>query len=397
MGFGAIIASGEKNNLLRDDLLDCLTEVRVEQFLDDPTLFAIRFQEDISGGQPRIMPASELQCAQMITIAVKVGDEMKCLVRGPITDVKCSVMLGGPGSSFEIHGRDRRIELDRKCKRRSWVGLESEAAATILKDEHKFRKMCIQTTSKRYGGTRKNEELTIETLNQRATDEAFLRQIACRNNLHFWIEYECRSNGLNQSGGSLEVTEIAIVRSSPLRPVDAKNLLGCEERIKLKRRVDVTLRVNVEKEQCQSVTTFNMTMDTERASRFSGSAFNDRDGGPPHSIMANDRQAGIAKGGRTLADCQPERDLCITTAGNEEELQRKAESARTEAGWFIEATASTTAHMLGGVLLPHDQVEVKGLGNKDDGFYQVKAVTHVINAADHFMDFQLRRNAFGGD
>ena len=32
MGLGAIIASGEKNKLLRDDLLDCLTEVRVEQF-----------------------------------------------------------------------------------------------------------------------------------------------------------------------------------------------------------------------------------------------------------------------------------------------------------------------------------------------------------------------------
>jgi hypothetical protein len=158
MGFGAIIASGEKNKLLRDDLLDCLTEVRVEQFLDDPTLFAIRFQEDISGGQPRAMPAPELQCGQMITIAVKVGDEMKCLVRGPITDVKCSVMLGGPGSSFEIHGQDRRIELDRKCKRQCWVGLESEAAASILKDEHKFRKICIQTTSKRYGGTRGNGE-----------------------------------------------------------------------------------------------------------------------------------------------------------------------------------------------------------------------------------------------
>jgi hypothetical protein len=397
MGFGAIIASGEKNKLLRDDLVDCITEVRVEQFLDDSTLFAIRFQEDISGGQPRIMPAPELQCGQVITIAVKVGDEMKCLVRGPITNVKCSVMLGGPGSSFEIHGQDRRIELDRKCKRQHWVGLESEAAASILKDEHKFRKICIQTTSKRYGGTRGNGEPTVETLNQRATDEAFLRQIACRNNLHFWIEYECRSNGLNLSGESLEVTEIANLRSSPLRPVDAKNVLGCEERIKLKPKVKVTLRVNVEKEQCQSVTTFNMTMNTERASRFSGSALNDRDGRPPHSIMANDRQPAIAKGGRTLADCQPERDLCITTAGNEEELQRKAESALTEAGWFIEATASTTAHMLGGVLLPHDEVEVQGLGSDHSGLYQVEAVTHVINAADHFMDLQLRRNATGGD
>jgi hypothetical protein len=53
--------------------------------------------------------------------------------------------------------------------------------------------------------------------------------------------------------------------------------------------------------------------------------------------------------------------------------------------------------MLGSVLLPHDEVKVQGLGPDHSGLYQVKAVTHVINAADHFMDLQLRRNAFGGD
>jgi hypothetical protein len=122
MGFGAIIASGEKNKLLRDDLVDCLTEVRVEQFLDEPTRFAIHFQEDLSNGEPVIMKAPELQCEQMITIAVQVGDVIKCLVRGPITDVKCSVKLGGPGSWYEVHGQDRRIELDRQCFRHAWTG-----------------------------------------------------------------------------------------------------------------------------------------------------------------------------------------------------------------------------------------------------------------------------------
>ena len=52
MGFGAIIASGEKNNCCGTTCVDCITEVRVEQFLDEPTRFAIRFQEDLSGGEP---------------------------------------------------------------------------------------------------------------------------------------------------------------------------------------------------------------------------------------------------------------------------------------------------------------------------------------------------------
>lgn len=395
MGFGAIIAAGEKNKLLRDDLVDSITEVRVEQFLDKPTLFAIRFQEDISGGNPLIMTAPELQCGQMIVIAVNVGDEMKCLMRGPIIDIKCSVMLGGPGSWFEIHGQDRRIEMDRKCKKRCWRGLESEAAATVLRDEYKFRKICIQTTSKCYGGAPGNGEPILETLNQRDTDEAFLRQIACRNNLHFWIEYECGRNGLDRTGESLDVVEIANLRSSPLRPVDAKKML-CEEQIKLKSKVDVALRVNVQKEECQNVTAFDMTVNFERPSQFQGCVINERTG-KKQTVAPLDRQPPQTKGGKRIINCNFERDLCITTAGNVEELQRKAESALTEAGWFVEATASTTAHMLGGLLLPHDEVEIEGLGDEHNGRYQVKAVTHVINPADHFMDAQFRRNAFGGD
>jgi hypothetical protein len=100
MGFGAMIASGEKNTLLRDDLLDCVTEVRVEQSLDEPTRFAIRFQEDISDGQPRIKGAPELACGRMITIAVAVGDEIKCLVRGPITEREWSAMLPGRAAGY---------------------------------------------------------------------------------------------------------------------------------------------------------------------------------------------------------------------------------------------------------------------------------------------------------
>src|SRR5262245_50811979 len=152
MGFGAIIASGEKNELLRDDLVDCLIEVRVEQSLDEPARFAVRFQEDISNGEPMIMKAPELQCEQMITIAVQVGDAIKCLVRGPITEVKCSAKLGGPGSWYEARGQDRRIELDRECFRRAWTGRASEAAQAIL--SQKFDRADVQETRILYGGQR---------------------------------------------------------------------------------------------------------------------------------------------------------------------------------------------------------------------------------------------------
>ena len=52
MGFGAVIGTGEQNQLLGEDLAGCMVEVRVEQKLDEPTLFAIRFIEDIVDGKP---------------------------------------------------------------------------------------------------------------------------------------------------------------------------------------------------------------------------------------------------------------------------------------------------------------------------------------------------------
>jgi len=392
MGFGAIIASGEKNKLLRDDLIDCMTEVRVEQRLDEPTMFAIRFQEDFSGGQPRVQVAPELGCGQMISIAVKDGDEIKCLVRGPITEREWSAMLGGPGSWYEIRGEDRRVEMDREHKRRSRSGFESDFAAEILK-EHKFFRTRIQKTEKRYGTANQNGKPTTETLNQRDTDEVFLRQIARRNNMCFWIEYDCQRNGLDPSGESLKIEEIANLRSSPLRP-DAEIQTDSPE-IKLDRKVNVSLRVNVVKDECPNVIAFNIKENHERPTRFQGTAI-DFKTATRNSTPANDKQPPLAKGGETLDTCNLGRDVWITTAGDIVELRRKASSALTEAGWFISATARTTAHMSRGVLAPHDEVKVEGLGNSHSGNYQVRAVTHVINAADHFMDLELRRNSTGG-
>ena len=44
MGLGAIIATGEENELLSSELFDCITEVRVEQTLEEPIRFAIRLE-----------------------------------------------------------------------------------------------------------------------------------------------------------------------------------------------------------------------------------------------------------------------------------------------------------------------------------------------------------------
>lgn len=393
MGFGAIITSGNKNKLLSERLMDCITEVRVEQFLDEPTQFAIRFQEDIVDDEPMIMKAPELQCEQMIAITVEIDGELKCLVRGPITHTQCAITLGGPGSSVQVQGQDRRIELDRKCVRKAWKGRASDAAERILSDA--FDSTDITQTNIIYGAPRSGSGQATQTLNQRFTNEAFLKEIARRNNLNYWLSYACKRDRLDLTGNSLKIEETANLKPSPPRPKSNGLPKPPIDLIQLLPTVKVALRVNVEPDQCQNVTAFQLEVNPEQPNRFSGSALDESDLSE-QSTTATDPQPTIRDKGQRLTACEAERDLCVTTAGNAVELQNKAEAALTEAGWYVRATASTTAHMLGGVLFPHDVLDVEGLGKDNSGPYQVETVTHVINAADHFMDVDLRRNVVGG-
>lgn len=381
MGFGAVIASGEDNRLLPDDLLDCLTEVRVEQSLVQPTRFAIRFQEDYDEtGEPRMADAPELAPEQMITIAVEDGIGLKCLVRGPITEIKCSFAHGGPGSWIEVHGIDRRVEMGRVCQRKAWSGTASSAAQLILAGYGFIPK--VQPTTRIY------VELT-STLNQRATDLDFLRQIARNNNLSFWLSYLCEAIPF----GPLVVVETANLTSSPPRPEGPP--VPAPPAIPLIPNTDIRLRVNPPPEECQTVTSFDLHVQTERPTSFDGQAVNDRMGRLDRT-SAQDTQPPVVNGGEGLRGIAPaERTICLATGGDQIELQERTQAALTDAGWMLNATARTTAHMLGGVLVPHDIVEVDNVGSRHSGPYQVSQVNHTINAADHHMEIQLRRNAIG--
>lgn len=384
MGFGALIASGSRNELLSDELLGCVTEVRVEQSLEDPTRFAIRFQEDIRDGQPLVMGSPELQPEEILTVAVPDGDGLRCLARGPITEVKCSIAIGGPGSWVELHCKDRRVEMDRQCFRRAWQGKASDAASAIL-GSYDFKRD-VEPTTKIYSDA-------TGTLNQRSTDLAFLKKLARQNNLSFWLDYECEVGGPPPFGGGLTVREIANFKSSPKRPEGPSPPVSAAD-IPLIPSVKVSLRVNVDPKNCQTVTSFECGMDVERPNGFDGSAINDRDCRKSQT-SAEDRQPSVGSGKRLRELTREDRKMWITSPGDSEELQPRAEAMLTDAGWFIHAKASTTAYMLGGVLVPHDVVPVEGLDARHNGPYQVKGATHVINAADHFMDLELRSNYLG--
>jgi len=82
-----------------------------------------------------------------------------------------------------------------------------------------------------------------------------------------------------------------------------------------------------------------------------------------------------------------------TDAGSSAEQTSQAQATLADEGWFVTAAASTSAHLLPGVVQSHDIVAVEGNGFRHSGRYHVSKVVHVVNAWGHLMDLTLRRNA----
>jgi hypothetical protein len=381
MGFGASIAIGTGNRPLDADLVGCVAEVRVEQSLDEPTNFAVRFADDIEDGRMRLASDERLKAGTLVTIAVDVDQKPVVLVRGPVTEHRSQMTVGGPGSWFEIHCLDRRDLLDRACVQAAWTGRASDVARSILAAT--FDSVEVEDTSRTY-------EENATTLNQRSTDLAFLRQIALRNGLHFWITYEGSRSPL---GGGLEVVETANFASSPRRPTGGAAAALASA---LAPTTPLALRVHVPSKDCPNVTAFQVNTDSTRPSAYQTGSMRTEDVDPATTDVS-DPQPPAGEGSRRLPDIAGvRRDLCMVGAGDPVETQTRGEAALAEAGWFVQATASTTKHLLGGVLKPHDVVRAIGVGPKlGPAAFRVKQVTHVINVAEHFMDLALESNGLG--
>src|SRR5438067_6821488 len=343
MGFGAIIPSEDQNTPLSDDLLKWLVEARVEQELSAPTRFATRFEDDTCERSLQVLKAKEIKPNTVMAILAPDDNKLACLVRGRVTQVRFAVMLGVAGSWVEIRGEDRRIEMDRNCVHKAWRGLASDAANTILNDYHFTRD--VEATKKLYSDRE-------HTLNQRDTVLAFLERIARENGYEFWIEYGVKDSA-STPGAPIGIDETAKLRASP--PRDAAPVPP----ILLALPGAPSLHVNVPPDQCPNVTSFQVDTDVERASLASGAAINPCTGKLEKTHVVNP-QPGLDNGPTLSRIDAVKRGLSITTAGGVDELQPKQEAALVEAGWFVEATASTTAHMLGALVNPHEVVPVEG-------------------------------------
>ncbi|MEY6434104.1 hypothetical protein ABC977_17000 [Thioalkalicoccus limnaeus] len=378
MGFGVVITSGDDLAAMPEDILRWLVEARVELELSEPARFALRFEDDLCEGEPRVQGADEIAANRKIGLFVPEGDELVCLVLGPVTEIKSSSTTGGAGSWVEVHGESRLVEMDRVGVQATYTGLASAAAASILQ-AYGFTADC-QDTLIEY-----DEQRT--QLSQRGTDLAFLQEIARRNNMELWIEYEVRRVPVT---GAIQLGETARLRTSPERAQQ----LGAPAPPVLRAPVDRLLRVNPPRGQCPSVTKFEVDIDYEKPTAAEG-----------FTIGEDGAQKVITQAlpvPDPLALTQPvqvegvERSAIAPPAVTDQEAFLAQDALVTEQSWFVEVRASASLEQAGFVPLPHRIVQVSHAGPKLSGTYQVTEATFVVTATDALVDFRLRANGLGG-
>jgi len=386
MGFGAVITCGTDNHPLPADIADCLLEVRVEQAIGEATRFGVRVRDDLSEGSPMASKAADLTAGAILGLSVQNGDGIVCLVRGPITDTKLKSTVGGPGSTYEVHGSDRCIELDRKSLTGTWSGKASDAAQVIIGSLGATPD--VQTTQRNY-------DSRSGTLNQSGTALEFIRQIARENGMHFWLSYKVNRDPLDLTGANLQIEEVGNFKSSPPRSDSALGSLMSALSVMLTPADGVVLRPQVGDDCGHNVSSFEVNADQERPTKATVTAI-DLSSVKVQSNEARSKASAMASGGRTLENQQSdEHSMQPRAAGDPEDVQRRAEAALTEQAFNLTARGSTTFHMLRGLLMPHDIVSVDRLGPEDSVPFRVKKVTHVITSTDHYMDFELQTNARG--
>jgi hypothetical protein len=379
LGFGAYITTGSGLNALSPEIMAWLVEVRVEMELSKPTRYALRFEDDICDGSFAVQGNSQFKENEKLGIFVAdENDEPACLVYGPVTEVKSSNALGGPGSWVEIHGEDRRAEMGRVDVQAKYTGLASAAAKGIL-SAYEFTPE-TQDTLIQYDGKKKQ-------LSQRGTDLAFLEEIARKNNMEFWLEYKTTSEPLT---GKLTLKETANLRTSPER-----SQAGAVPQVPtLAAPPGMSLAVNPPRRDCPGMTKFEARIDYEKPVAAKGFTF---DASGDKSIVEQ-----IVAAAEPVDPERPvqvsgvKREVIIPAKVDPEEAFLAMEAIVTEQSWFVEVDASTTFEQAGFLIRPHQIVQFTSLDDRLAGSYQVTKALHVITAADHFIDFTSRANGLGG-
>jgi hypothetical protein len=331
-------------------------EVEVLERMGLPTRYRLRYGLDIDAGDLPLLIDDRLGPGSHLSILVPGDPTDVCLVKGPVTGQRASMVHGGAGSKLDVLGADRLTEMDREAKSVVWSEVKDSDVAAAVFSAYGFAPDMEATD-----GLHPEPK---HTLVQRDSDLRFVQRLARRNGFLFWVT--CDAFGI----------ETAHFKRPPLKGSDAAELI-----------------INLEN---PSVDALNIEWDVERptsaeARQLDLNTAGVLDGGAPHvsQVPLGDKSlSAIATGTRSLQLAAPADDVG--------DLRARAEGALIEAGWFLRARCRTSLEALGAPVRSHTTVNLRGAGTRHSGRYFVASVRHLIDPSGHLMDIEMLRNGWGG-
>lgn len=384
----AAVPSPMSLQCLPDDLDGLIVEVRVEQDMSRPTKFAVRFEEDICDGEHKVLTAKSIELGTLVAVLVPDEHEaLVCLVAGQVTKLKSSAVTGGPGSWLEIHGEDLRARMGRVTEQVKWIGKATDIVKSVF-SLHGVNSDVKDCSTPQF--TECNEE---PPHTQSGTDLQLLENFARMLGYEFWYTYAASA----AAPKTYTVTPSAKFMPSPDYGTPGAAIAAKPESLdSLFKTGSKTLRMDVPNGCCRNMTSFRLDVDVERASTSNGAGVNSATGEVEESKVSDPSDPVDPAATARLTEFNCTRTLSSSTESASAQREAVNRSLLAEQGWFVTAAASTSAHILPGVVQAHDIIAVEGNGFQHSGRYHVSKVIHVINTWGHLMDLSLRRNALPG-
>ncbi|MGC4067378.1 MAG: hypothetical protein QM784_22585 [Polyangiaceae bacterium] len=160
-------------------------EITVTESMQDASTCVVKFAVDLCNGDYEHLDNGDLIPGkdQMLSVVAWIDGTQTVIFHGPITGRKVELKHGGPGSSLEVSATDRRVQLDRKCRKfKTWSGTVDTIVGSIL-TEHKFASQKVDPFSK----LRFSPESS--TLNQSISDLAMIKKLGATVSAEFWIDW----------------------------------------------------------------------------------------------------------------------------------------------------------------------------------------------------------------
>ncbi len=318
------------------------------------------------------MSAGGLAGAIESLIGGSSGDtNLQTVFKGYITAFRFQ-MGGDPrGSSVEITGMDASILMSLEEKIASWPNLSDSDIARQIVGGYRIPITADDTSPKH-----QEEDYTVA---QRATDLQFLRDLARRNGLEFYVESDDRGKVTAYfRAPQLDGTPQADLAAHFSHETNLKSFSAHMNGLR-------PLNVKMQQMDIKANTSNKSTIGSMTLTKLGKNQVDELISGPLGGLVTP--KEALAQ---TLVLGPPTSDST--------ELNTIAQAVRNESAWFIDAMGEINNDAYQGVLRARRTVLVKGAGHAFSGKYYVTKVTHQVRAdGSYSQSFEARRNARGVD